>query len=283
MIGKCKYISESVIDMNYMYLNKFFSRKKLIEDILNDNFNNDIFREELQKNYNILDKKYRNEYFFKNTLFNKYVLGKYSLNTTTALSEIAIGKSKADFAIINHQRGIVYEIKTALDKLDRLIYQLDDYYRVFSEVYVVTSEKHFYPVYKFVKDFKPTVGIIVLTDRVNLSVRKQAITDDNSLNHESLFKLLRKKEYEEILYYKFGTLPNVKQVQYFKVCLSWFKKLNIKECQGLVFNQLRRRIKIENVDLFLRLPMQIRWLVYTSNLTYTELDKLYKKYDLKGE
>lgn len=90
-------------------------------------------------------------------------MGKYSLSTTAALSEIVIESSKADLAIINHQKGTVYEIKTDLDNLDRLKYQLENYYNVFSEVYVVTSEKNYYPVYRYIKEFKSSVGIIVLT------------------------------------------------------------------------------------------------------------------------
>jgi hypothetical protein len=270
--------------MNYLYFNRFFSRKNIIDIIFNDKLNSDLFKDELYRNYNILHKEYRNEFFFKNTLFNKYVLGKYSLKTTAAFSEIVIEKSKADFAIINHDRGMVYEIKTDLDNLERLTYQLEDYYRVFDEVYVVTTEKNYYPVYRFIKEFSPSVGIVVLTDKVNLSVRKQAVNDDRNLKHENLFKLLRKKEYEEILITKFGNLPNVKPVEYFKACLSLFKQLDIKETQKLVFTQLRKRMEIVNIGIILDLPMPIRWLVYTSNFTYKELDKIHKIFILgKGE
>ena len=37
--------------------------------------------------YSILKKNYRNEYFYKNTLLNKLLLGVHSVNTTTALTE----------------------------------------------------------------------------------------------------------------------------------------------------------------------------------------------------
>lgn len=46
-------------------------------------------------------------------------------NTTTALTEIAIAKSKADFVLING-KAVVYEIKTELDNLERLSAQVDD-------------------------------------------------------------------------------------------------------------------------------------------------------------
>ncbi|WP_154663449.1 sce7726 family protein [Neobacillus dielmonensis] len=263
-----------------MYLNRFFSKKYLMTALFTDVFNTEEFNEEIKKNYNILTKDYRNEFFFKSTLFNKLVLGKYSLTTTSAFSEVVVGKSKADFVLINRNKGMVYEIKTDLDNLDRLVYQLGDYSSAFSEVYVVTSEKNYYPVYKVIKESNPSVGIIVLTNDVTLSVRKKAIENYSNLNHEILFKLLRKKEYEQILLLKFECLPDVKPVQYFKTSLQWFKTINIKEAQRLVFNQLRKRIDIEGIEILKGLPMPIRWLVYTSNFKYKELQEISDKLSL---
>jgi hypothetical protein len=263
-----------------MFLNKFFSKKYLMDALFADVFNAETFNEEIIKNYNLLNKGYRNEFFFKNTLFNKLVLGKYSLTTTSAYSEVVVRKSKADLVLINRNKGMVYEIKTDLDNLDRLVYQLDDYSRAFSEVYVVTSEKNYYPVYKVVKESNPAVGIIVLTDNVCLSVKKKAIENDSNLNHEVLFKLLRKKEYEQILLLKFECLPDVKPVQYFKTSLQWFKTINIKEAQKLVFNQLRKRIDLDDDKILKGLPMPIRWLVYTGNFKYKELLKISERLNL---
>ena len=42
-------------------------------------------------------KYYRNEYIYENTIINKLLLGKHSLNTTTALTQIPISKSKSGF------------------------------------------------------------------------------------------------------------------------------------------------------------------------------------------
>ncbi|MBU5889902.1 sce7726 family protein, partial [Vibrio cholerae O1] len=77
----------------------------------------------------------RNEYFYKNTLLNKLLLGKHSLNTTTAITEIPINKSKADFILING-KAVVYEIKTGLDSFERLESQIEDYFKAFVNVYV---------------------------------------------------------------------------------------------------------------------------------------------------
>lgn len=90
--------------------------------------------------YKKMHKSYRNEYFYKNTLLNKLLLGVHSIKTTTALTEIATAKSKADFVLING-KAVVYEIKTELDNLDRLENQVKDYYKVFDHVAVVTYER----------------------------------------------------------------------------------------------------------------------------------------------
>ena len=91
--------------------------------------------------YEHLDENYRNEYFYKNTLLNKLLLGKHSLRTTTALTEVPIAHSKADFVLVNG-KAVVYEIKTELDNFDRLNTQIADYYKAFSYVSVEIGRAH---------------------------------------------------------------------------------------------------------------------------------------------
>ena len=73
-----------------------------------------------------------------NTLLNKLLVGIHNVNTTTALSQIHIGHSIADFVMINGE-GQVYEIKSGLDNFDHLYDQLHDYFCAFSKVSVLAS------------------------------------------------------------------------------------------------------------------------------------------------
>lgn len=258
---------ESVISMNNKYLNNFFSKRNLNGWLENkDELPSTEVIAKIKNNYQSLNKNYRNEFFYKNTLFNKILLGKFSLSTSVAFSEITVGKSKADFVVINHNQGIVYEIKTDLDNLDRLVYQLEDYSQVFASVFVVTSEKNFYPVYKVLREAELSAGILVLTERGSLSLRKPLNIDNSRLNHIALFKMLRKHEYESILMDKYGSLPMVKQVEYYKACLHVFKTIEIDESQKLVFSELKKRNVFSNSELLKQIPYEIRWLVYQSNL-----------------
>lgn len=263
--------------MNYMYLNRFFTKKVLIEKISDKEFNKELFLKELNENYSVLENQYRNEFFFKNVLFNKYLLGRYSLNTTVALSEVVIGKSKADFCIINKQRGMLFEIKTDLDNLERLVNQISDYYKVFSYVTVVTTENNYYPVWRVVKEHFPTVGIIVLTDRITLSERKQAILNSSYLEYSKIFKLLRKNEYEQLIRMKFDVPIDVRPVEHYKLFYSYFKKIDILEAQKMVFSILKRRICLKDKDKLTSLPDSVRWLLYSANLKDNEFKEIKSK------
>ena len=114
---------------NNFVLNRLFT-KQVINDLIQNN-SNDIYvtiiqqylndyksysnKEILNKIYTYMSKNYRNEYFYQNTLLNKLLLGRHSIKTTTALTQIPIERSKADFVLING-KAVVYEIKTELDE-----------------------------------------------------------------------------------------------------------------------------------------------------------------------
>lgn len=141
--------------------------------------------------YSVLKKQYRNEYFYKNTIINKLLLGRHSINTSTALSEIPLSKSKADIVLING-KAVVYEIKTQLDSLDRLDNQILDYYKVFDHVEIITDDSHFNKIME--KYSKSPVGISTLTKKNTISQKKKPVKNTRLLEHNSMYKTLRKEE-----------------------------------------------------------------------------------------
>ena len=151
-------------------------------------------RELISEIYCKLKNSYRNEYFYKNTLLNKLLLGVHSVNTTTALTEMAIAKSKADFVLING-KAIVYEIKTELDNLERLSSQIDDYYKAFDHVAVVTYEKNLSQLQKVLESIDKPVGIYILRRNGKLGTIQKPQRYTGDLDREVIFKLLRKSEY----------------------------------------------------------------------------------------
>lgn len=216
----------------------------------------------ISKIYNVLLKSYRNEYIYKNTLLNKLLLGKHSLRTTTALAEVTINKSKADFILINGS-ATVYEIKTELDSLERLETQLEDYYRAFNKVCVITSESYQDKVLNVLKG--TNVGVCVLTKKNTISEKKKIIQDDSRLDHKVMFKILRKEEYEEIIRSHFSYLPQVSPVKYYGECLQLFNQLEITRAYDYLLKVLKKRNKVAIEGFKNIVPKELSSLVYFSD------------------
>lgn len=268
---------------NYL-LNRFFTKNTLrscIDDLVDETFTNTVDKYIVKpfnkKNYELimeiyqkLDQEYRNEYYYKNTLLNKLLLGVHSLNTTTALSEVPVHKSKADFILING-KAVVYEIKTDLDNFDRLKTQIDDYYKAFKYVSVVTSESNYDAIMKMLSDTK--VGICILTRKNTVSVKKKPIESRTKLDSSVIFKILRKAEYENILQQHYGYLPNVSQFEYYKACKLMFESIDSEISHHLFIQELKKRKRINETD-FKKVPREIKSLVYFSELKDNEYVKL---------
>lgn len=219
-----------------------------------------------------LKENYRNEYFYKNTLLNKLLLGKHSVNTTTALTEIPIAKSKADFVMING-KAVVYEIKTQLDNLERLETQINDYYRAFENVVVVTYEENVDALEKKIQLIGKPIGIYVIRKRGTISPIREPQAYSKSLEPDEMFRILRKKEYESILLEKYGYLPEVSQFKYYSECKKLFLKIPIEEAYQCFLKKLKARNRIEK-EAYKKVPYELKFLAYFMNLKKDDYKKL---------
>lgn len=220
--------------------------------------------------YSYMSKNYRNEYFYQNTLLNKLLLGRHSMNTTTALTQIPINKSKADFILING-KAVVYEIKTELDSFERLKNQITDYYKAFSHVCVVTCEEYYDKLNSILQD--TNVGICLLSSRNTLRFVKEPLADYRNITHKHLFKVLHKKEFENILMKKFQKLPEATPAFYYDECYNWFKSIPIMDAYKEMLKQLKMRNKITKEE-FKRVPYELKSLMYFNNTYDNDYEQL---------
>ena len=241
--------------------------KRFVQDPLSKN-NGEIISEI----YSYMSKNYRNEYFYQNTLLNKLLLGRHSINTTTALTQIPINKSKADFILING-KAVVYEIKTELDNFERLKNQINDYYKAFSHVCVVTCEEYYKKLIKILKN--TNVGICSLTNKNTLRFEKEPVADFSNITHKHLFKVLHKKEFEDILLEIFKKLPQATPAFYYDECYNWFESIPIMDAYKETLIQLKKRNKITKEE-FNRVPYELKSLMYFNS----NYDNDYKKLEL---
>ncbi len=271
---------------NSILLNRFFTRntfKQLIDEDESSTYTAAICRyivDASEKNneqciseiYQHLKNEYQNEYYYKNTLLNKLLLGVHSPRTTTALTEVPIGNSKADFILING-KAVVYEIKTELDNFDRLNGQIEDYYKAFSRVVVVTSENNYHEISQKLQD--SPVGICILTKKGTLSIRKEPLEYCDKLCKTTMFKVLRKEEYEQIILKSFESLPVVSQFEYYRSCQALFESLPTESAYQMFIKALKLRTKID-VEEYTKIPYELKFLVYFSNYKKSDYSKLYR-------
>lgn len=190
--------------------------------------------------YQELQDTHRNEYFYKNELLNSLLIQNRKISSCSALTELPVAKSKTDMIFVDENDvGIVYEIKTELDTLNRLESQIQDYYKAFPYIYVVTSSNHLHQLEQALEE--TSVGIIELTGDRKFVHRKEATCNTNNLSHDVLFRILRKKEFESIVLKYFKELPDVSDFVYYRTCFGLLENLDIVLFQKEVMSCLRKR------------------------------------------
>lgn len=224
--------------------------------------------------YAYLYKNHRNEYCYKNTLLNQLLVHSpiHNFKTTTALTEITVNKSKPDFILING-KSVVYEIKTGLDNFERLEAQLNDYYKAFDNVIVVTDKFNVDKLIKVLDAFDST-GIAYLGDNLEIITVREAKSVLDKLDMKVMFKILRKYEFESIVKEYYNFLPDVSQFKYYDACYELISKIDINNFFNLFKAELKKRTVIIE-DKFMAIPDELKMLAYFSSLKAKDYEKLH--------
>lgn len=202
---------------------------------------------------------YRNEDYFKQVIFESHLSGCLCPEIEVAFSEFQVGNSIADLLFCNGSITI-YEIKTGLDKLERLDTQLHDYRKICSFVWIVCDLKHI-PLIKE-RYLNTSIGLAYINEAGVLVTEKEATEDCSFLDVSSLLSLLRKDELKPLCQ-SFG-------INIANDCLFGFKArralgyvLTAKEAELAVRNALKARKKL-NVG-FEKLPRSVQCFAYSMN------------------
>lgn len=234
--------------------------------------NNPTYREYFEHIYQALTANYRNEYVYKNSIVNKILLGKYSLNTTTAINEFRVGKSIADLVLLNGTSK-VFEIKTELDNAERVVSQLKDYKKVFKEIYVVTHKSL---INKYKKIVSNDIGLIALTENNSLRTIREA-KENTSIENKSIIKCLRKAEFSNIVKKYYGELPKVSDFDFFRVCSDLIDNIPSNELHDLMMVELKKRNVREKQALTSECtPMELKHICLCLDFNRNEYEKLNK-------
>lgn len=222
--------------------------------------------------YRTLEKKYRCEYIYKNTLFNT-ILKEYGLKSTLTLNEFKIGKSIADLVLLNGTAK-VYEIKTELDSLDKLEKQIEDYLKFADKIEIVADETHVAQLQEACKD--TTIGIVLLSKNNKLIRIKEAEASAQFFDFDTLFKVLRKQEYLDLTMRNFNYIPDVPNTRIYRCCYELLSAVDVVEFQKQVVAKLKER-SIQNPKKLMsrKTPKELKYICNSLDLTEKEYEVLH--------
>lgn len=120
----------------YSTIENFAILHNTLNEFIDSSFLSTMIGKNIHEIYNnIILKYYPNEICIKSSFIKQILMnGK----THVTIFELPVGSSRADLCKING-KSIAYEIKTDLDNFSRLTKQINDYYEIFEEVYVICS------------------------------------------------------------------------------------------------------------------------------------------------
>lgn len=217
---------------------------------------------------------HRVEYFYKNAVVEKLLLGRRSLGKAAAYVEMRIAEAKLDVLLANTHIN-AYEIKTDFDELNRLPSQIRAYQRACREVTVLTGEKFASTVDSVIpKD----VGLSVLTNRYQLRVIRPPSFYDEGLNPVDMLALLRRDELTGLLG-EFGEVAsNVSNIRLFKWAVQAVAHVSEVEINGAVARRLVQRSKRKRA-LIEGLPISLAASAVAQDLTRAQNERLIHIFD----
>lgn len=218
-----------------------------------------------------LSNGYRCEYVYKAAIADRIVFGRHSPRTASMQLELPVGRSIVDVAVFNGT-STAYEIKTEFDSDKRLASQSPDYLRAFDRVYVVT---HPDLAGRYVASVDARVGVLALSSRNHLSEVRSATGDLSRLEPATIFRMLRRSEYMDVVMRHFGEQPQLPNGTIFAHYERIFKMLTPEQAHEAFVRALRERTTdAATVDYVSSLPRSLRALGYATPLSSVQRSRL---------
>ena len=221
--------------------------------------------------FRMLFREHPIEYVYKACVLKRTLFGTYSPNTTALYMEFPVAGARADILLVNGDAK-VFEVKTRFDDTTRLNIQLAEYYRCFRSVSVVVEEDQFE---RYTREIPDHVGVLALTSRFSISVRRSPRETSEKLDHAQMFALLRQREYYDIVSDLGVDLSSIDPTVRYQVALERFSTLPVNKAYDLVLNALRVRQRTKRLaELCRRLPCSLHASVFSYRLRAQDWENL---------
>jgi len=201
-----------------------------------EQYKGDSYLNFLRKIYLILKKNYPIEYVLKNEFLNNWLKKELGTDNSVIFNEFRIGKCIADLAMFN---GVskVFEIKTVFDKEYRLPNQLQEYKKIFNEVYIIVPNI----LLSKYSSYDSSVGIISFDSNSKKFELVQKAQRVYKVDSSTLMEVLHTKEYLEISKAYFGQLPEMNSFNQFDICRELISKIPQEDLNNLFLTTMKKR------------------------------------------
>lgn len=191
-------------------------------DIKWQNFSNATYLDYLKYVYQILENNYQNEYIFKNSFLNEWLIKEIGQNNTKVYNEFRVGNAVADLVMFNG-KSKVFEIKTEFDSTKRLNLQIENYSKAFNQIFLIVPESKLSIYSKIDKN----IGLISFNNNEKLEkfiLQRDAFTN-SEVDYDTIMKVLHTNEYKSIVESFYGELPIMTSFNQYNICRELIKKI----------------------------------------------------------
>jgi hypothetical protein len=136
----------------------------------------------------------------------------------------------------------IFEIKTEFDSDARLPIQLENYKKVFNQIYLIIPEEKL----SYYEKYDETIGLITFNFKCDDSF---VFHRESLINYEidpiTIMSVLHTNEYKSIVKEYFGYLPKMTSFSQYKICSELIFKIPNRQLNKLFVDQIKERFDNE--------------------------------------
>lgn len=199
------------------------------------NRKNATYQHYLRYAYGVIESHYRNEYVYKNSFLNQWLIRELGHDDTKVFNEFRVREAIADLATFNG-KSRAFEIKTALDSDVRLPDQLVQYRKIFNEIYLIIPEQKVgtYRAYS-------EAGLITYCTQHNKFSLERKAEYRNYVCIETVMHTLRSEEYKAAVKDYYGELPKMTSFTQFDKCKRLLHEVPNERMNELFIEIIKKR------------------------------------------
>jgi len=223
---------EVFIKNNRIELSEFLAQLNKQVPVYNLSSNMEI----LEELYNFLLNNYRNDIIYKIEFIDSIEQFISDITNSFIVNEFKFGRNLLDLAVFNG-KSVAFEVKSDVDNANNIEKQFKFYSETFDYCYLITNEKK---VDSLIDKIPTNSGVIFASDEFEFTLYRQA-SKNKKISFSRLFRILRKKEYLDIVRQFYQEIPAVPNTRIFQECYNLLSQVEFEKFKKEFLNKIKER------------------------------------------